>query len=96
MTATKTNPGNYFEDFRFGQVIKHATPRTVTDGDAALYTGLYGSRFAVQSSDAFAQAIGYTRLPSTTCSSFTWCSVRPCPTSRSMPSPTSVMPTAAS
>jgi 2-methylfumaryl-CoA hydratase len=59
----KTNPGNYFEDFRFGQVITHATPRTVTAGDVALYTGLYGPRFAVQSSDAFARAIGYSRAP---------------------------------
>jgi 2-methylfumaryl-CoA hydratase len=63
MTSTKTNPGNFFEDFRFGQVITHATPRTVTVGDAALYTSLYGTRFAVQSSDAFAKAIGYPRSP---------------------------------
>ena len=28
--ATKTNPGNFFEDFRLGQEIRHATPRTVT------------------------------------------------------------------
>src|SRR6202030_1160982 len=60
---TKSNPGNFFEDFRLGQVIEHATPRTVTAGDAALYTALYGSRFAVQSSDVFAQAIGYPRAP---------------------------------
>lgn len=59
----KTNPGNFFEDFRIGQVIRHATPRTVTTGDVALYTALYGSRFAVQSSDAFAGAIGYPRAP---------------------------------
>ena len=63
MTSTKTNPGNYFEDFRFGQVITHATPRTVTVGDVALYTSLYGTRFAVQSSDAFAKRIGYPRAP---------------------------------
>jgi 2-methylfumaryl-CoA hydratase len=63
MTSAKTNPGNYFEDFRFGQVITHATPRTVTVGDVALYTSLYGTRFAVQSSDAFARAIGYERSP---------------------------------
>jgi 2-methylfumaryl-CoA hydratase len=63
MTSTKTNPGNFFEDFRFGQEIKHATPRTVTVGDVALYTSLYGTRFAVQSSDAFANAIGYPRAP---------------------------------
>lgn len=63
MTVSKINPGNYFEDFRFGQVIRHATPRTVTVGDVALYTALYGPRFAVQSSDAFAAAVGYPRSP---------------------------------
>jgi 2-methylfumaryl-CoA hydratase len=59
----KTSPGNYFEDFRIGQVIRHATPRTVTVGDVSLYTGLFGGRFAVQSSDAFAKEIGYPRAP---------------------------------
>ena len=38
--TSKTTPGNFFEDFRLGQKIVHATPRTVTDGDAALYTAL--------------------------------------------------------
>lgn len=60
---SKAKTGNFFEDFRIGQVIVHATPRTVTLGDVALYNGLYGPRFAVQSSDAFAQAIGYPRAP---------------------------------
>ena len=60
---SKTGTGNFFEDFRIGQVIRHATPRTVTVGDVALYTGLFGGRFAVQSSDAFAQSIGYPRAP---------------------------------
>src|SRR5438270_11342430 len=60
---TKTSTGNFFEDFRIGQHINHATPRTVTAGDVALYSGLFGPRFAVQSSDAFAQAIGYPRAP---------------------------------
>jgi 2-methylfumaryl-CoA hydratase len=59
----KTNPGRFFEDFRLGETIRHAVPRTVTVGDAALYTGLYGARFAVQSSDAFARALGYPRSP---------------------------------
>jgi len=59
----KSRPGNYFEDFRLGQVITHATPRTVTAGDVSLYTALYGSRFAVQSSDHFARAIGYLSAP---------------------------------
>lgn len=59
----KTRSGNFFEDFRLGQVIEHATPRTVTAGDVSLYTALYGGRFAVQSSDVFAKSIGYTRAP---------------------------------
>jgi len=60
---TKTNPGNFFEDFALGQEIVHATPRTVTEGDVSLYTALYGPRFAVQSSDAFAMDIGYPSAP---------------------------------
>ena len=59
----KSNPGRFFEDFRLGEVIAHATPRTVTAGDVSLYTALYGCRFAVQSSDRFARAIGYPRAP---------------------------------
>lgn len=51
---SKTNPGNFFEDFRLGQEIRHATPRTVSSGDAALYTALYGGRFAMASSAEFA------------------------------------------
>src|ERR1700689_3854361 len=60
---SKTSPGNFFEDFRVGQVIRHATPRTATLGDVALYNGLFGPRFAVQSSDVFAAKIGYPRSP---------------------------------
>jgi 2-methylfumaryl-CoA hydratase len=63
MTAPKTNSGRFFEDFAVGQVLEHATPRTLTTGDAALYMGLYGPRFAVQSSDAFARALGYAQAP---------------------------------
>ena len=59
----KTNPGRFFEDFALGETLRHATPRTVTAADATLYTALFGSRFAVQSSDAFAQAIGYPKSP---------------------------------
>jgi len=63
MTTAKTSAGNFFEDFRVGQVIRHATPRTLGSGDVALYAALYGSRFAVQSSDRFASEIGYARAP---------------------------------
>jgi 2-methylfumaryl-CoA hydratase len=60
---TKTSPGNFFEDFRLGQIIRHATPRTVTHGDVAVYNALFGARFPLQSSDVFAYAIGYPQSP---------------------------------
>jgi len=59
----KTDPGRHFEDFRIGETIRHATPRTISAGDTALYTALYGSRFAVQSAESFAGAIGYPAAP---------------------------------
>ncbi|WP_183098316.1 MaoC family dehydratase [Nocardioides pelophilus] len=62
-TASKTNPGNFFEDFTVGQVIEHATPRTVTEGDRALYGALYPTRFAVPSSAAFAASVGLDPHP---------------------------------
>ena len=60
---TKTNPGNFFEDFTLGQRIDHATPRTVTDGDRALYGALYPTRFALPSSDEFAATSGLVPAP---------------------------------
>ncbi|WP_112664412.1 MaoC family dehydratase [Microvirga flavescens] len=59
----KASSGNFFEDFRLGQEIVHAVPRTITTGDVALYSALYGMRFAMQSSDAFAQSCGLARAP---------------------------------
>ncbi len=59
----KTKAGNFFEDFHIGQVIEHATPRTVTSGDVAMYQALYGGRFALASSDAFARRIGLPASP---------------------------------
>jgi 2-methylfumaryl-CoA hydratase len=60
---SKTNPGNFFEDYHVGQRLTHATPRTVTLGDRALYGALYPSRFALQSSDQFARACGLADSP---------------------------------
>lgn len=60
---TKASKGNFFEDFRLGQEIVHAVPRTITTGDVSLYSALYGMRFAMQSSDAFAQTCGFARAP---------------------------------
>ena len=60
---SKVDPGNYFEDFRVGQELVHATPRTVTEGDVAVYQGLFGSRFALQSAATMARAAGLERAP---------------------------------
>jgi len=60
---SKTNPGRFFEDFRLDETLAHATPRTVSEADAALYLALTGTRFAVNSADPFARAIGYARAP---------------------------------
>jgi 2-methylfumaryl-CoA hydratase len=58
-----TAVGNFFEDFEIGAELVHATPRTVTTGDVALYTALTGSRFALHCADTFAQAVGFPRSP---------------------------------
>ena len=60
---SKTNSGNFFEDFKLNQIIRHATPRTLTHGDAAVYQALYGSRFSLQCSDVTGRAVGYSQAP---------------------------------
>lgn len=58
-----TRGGRFFEDYSLGQRLRHPVPRTVTEGDRALYTALYPTRFALGSSDAFARACGLSRAP---------------------------------
>ncbi|MBK4214867.1 MaoC family dehydratase [Paracoccus caeni] len=60
---TKTNPGRFFEDYHVGQVIRHAVPRTVAEGERALYHALYPQRFALYSSDEFAADSGLDSSP---------------------------------
>jgi len=60
---TKAWAGNFFEDFHVGQRMRHATPRTLGEGERALYVALTGSRFALASSDEFARACGLPRAP---------------------------------
>ena len=60
---TKAVIGNFFEDFAVGQEIVHATPRTVTRGDASIFIALTGSRFVLHSSDAFAKSVGFREAP---------------------------------
>ncbi len=59
----KTSRGNFFEDFSVGQVFTHATPRTISGGERALYQALYPSRFALYSSDEFARQCGLNQSP---------------------------------
>ena len=64
MTPTaKTGAGRFFEDYRLGEVIAHAVPRTLSGGERALYHALYPARHALQSSDAFARACGLPAAP---------------------------------
>jgi len=60
---TKSSHGRFFEDFAVGQVLHHATPRTVTEGDAALYLALTGSRFPLYCSVTMARMGGLPRAP---------------------------------
>jgi len=59
----KTNPGRFFEDYRIGEVIRHAVPRTLSGGERALYHALYPARGALYSSDEFARACGLRASP---------------------------------
>jgi 2-methylfumaryl-CoA hydratase len=59
--GTKTTTGNFFEDFTVSQVIHHAVPRTVTEGDLALYIALTGDRRPLHCSREFARSLGFER-----------------------------------
>ena len=59
----KTNPGRFFEDYRVGEVIPHAVPRTISGGERAIYHALYPSRHALSSSDEFARVCGLPASP---------------------------------
>jgi 2-methylfumaryl-CoA hydratase len=61
MTIAKTTGGNFFEDFERGATIRHAVPRTVWDGDMALYIALTGDRRPLHCAREFAQSLGFER-----------------------------------
>jgi 2-methylfumaryl-CoA hydratase len=63
VTAIRAGEGRFFEDFRLGEEIVHATPRTVGQGEQALYFALTGSRFPLHSSDPFARSLGLPAAP---------------------------------
>jgi 2-methylfumaryl-CoA hydratase len=59
----KVRGGNFFEDFRIGQRLVHASPRTVTDGDCALYVALTGARHIAHCARPVAHALGHRTTP---------------------------------
>ncbi|MEQ1517256.1 MAG: MaoC family dehydratase [Usitatibacteraceae bacterium] len=62
-TASRPLTGYFFEHYRVGQKFHHATPRTITQGDVALYQALTGSRLPLHCSEPFAQSLGYPSMP---------------------------------
>ncbi|GGL52642.1 MaoC family dehydratase [Wenxinia marina] len=62
-SGAKTGGGRFFEDYRVGETIRHAVPRTLTVGERALYHALYPARHALHSSDSFARACGLAAAP---------------------------------
>ena len=61
--TAKINSGRFFEDFALNEVIHHATPRTITEGDCALYIALTGARNPLHCSVPFAQSLEYKTTP---------------------------------
>ena len=61
--GSKSSDGRYFEDFTLDEVIVHAAPRTISDGDIAMYHALTGNRFTLQTSNQFARDVGYSTAP---------------------------------
>ena len=59
--SVKTRLGSFFEDFVVGKTIHHAVPRTVTEGDLALYIALTGDRRPLHCSREFARSLGFER-----------------------------------
>ncbi|WP_246128597.1 MaoC family dehydratase [Pleionea sediminis] len=63
MAQQKTFAGNFFEDFDLDDVIVHGTPRTITEGDVALYIALTGSRHVLHCADTVAKECGFEKTP---------------------------------
>jgi len=59
----KSSRGRFFEDFQLGETIVHGVPRTVAEGERALYHALYPARYALASSDPFAIDCGFDGAP---------------------------------
>lgn len=63
VTSSPPKDGHHFEDFRLGQILHHATPRTISEGDQSLYIALTGARQPLFSSKPLASMMGYKDRP---------------------------------
>jgi 2-methylfumaryl-CoA hydratase len=61
--GSRPRDGWYFEDYAVGQRFIHATPRTITSGDAALYIALTGARQPAHCAEPVARALGHASCP---------------------------------
>ncbi|MBM4415688.1 MAG: MaoC family dehydratase [Chloroflexi bacterium] len=59
--AALASAGNYFEDLVTGRELVHAVPRTLTEGDAALYIALTADRYPLHCDVEFARSLGFVR-----------------------------------
>jgi 2-methylfumaryl-CoA hydratase len=61
--GTRPLEGYFFEDYPVGRRFAHATPRTLTDGDAAAYLALTGARQPVHCALPVARSMGHRACP---------------------------------
>ncbi len=59
----KNFKSRYFEDYKINDEINHSVPRTITDGDVAVYLATTGSRFAINYSKNFCKDLGFKNVP---------------------------------
>src|SRR5215831_16038498 len=57
----KVSSGRFFEDFRIGEQLVHAVPRTLHGGDISTYISLTGDRHPLASSTDLARSFGLVR-----------------------------------
>ena len=59
----KNFKSRYFEDYKLNEEINHSVPRTITDGDVAIYLSTTGSRFPLNYSAEFSKTLGLKKMP---------------------------------
>jgi 2-methylfumaryl-CoA hydratase len=57
----KVFTGRFFEDFRIGETLVHAVPRTLHGGDISTYISLTGDRHPLAASTDLARSLGFVR-----------------------------------